>query len=180
MQIPSNRTEVGRMVAFNQLLSGLVCLGVPIGLIVLLFKSAARKNATFPASQPRPATPPTLPVPPVRVPHPQVRMGTDGFWLNGDWPVGTALHLHYLIQGTPTDTELIYRPGPEGQFVYTGTTPQSVSAVPVGGSQETTSVLDSTPFAAATPSFLDRTNSIHRDPPIQHQPAAPPFTPGAY
>jgi formylglycine-generating enzyme required for sulfatase activity len=165
-------------VAFSSGLGGLLCLAIPIVLIVVLLKKfATNKNAAFPEPEPapRPSSPPRLPVSPSRVPHPQVRMGTDGFWLNGDWPTGTTLRLHYLLQGAPTDTELIYRPGPEGQFVYTGTTSQSVSAVAVGSPEETTSLLN------AAPTLFDQPPPIHRESPIHHEPAAaPPFTPGAY
>jgi hypothetical protein len=153
-------------------------------IVVLLFKFASgKKAATFPEpeSAPRPPSPPRLPISQTRVPHPQVRMGTDGFWLNGDWPTGTTLRLRYLLQGTPTDTELIYRPGPEGQFVYTGTTPQSVSAVAVGSQEETTSLLNGAPLSTDPSTLFDQPPPMHREPPIHHEPAAaPPFTPGAY
>ena len=171
-------------VAFSSGLGGLLCLAIPIVLIVVLLKKiATNKTATFPEPEPapRPSSPPRLPVSQSRVPHPQVRMGTDGFWLNGDWPSGTTLRLHYLLQGVPTDTELIYRPGPEGQFVYTGTTPQSVSAVAVGSHEETTSLLNAAPLSTAPSTRFDQPPPIHREPLIHHEPAAaPPFTPGAY
>ncbi|MCF7731940.1 MAG: formylglycine-generating enzyme family protein [Akkermansiaceae bacterium] len=107
------------------LLGGLVCLVVPLGVVFLLVrlisKHGRRDSGNAFLTRPKP-----------RVPRPLIRKCGDGFWIDGDWPAGSVLRLHYVAAGIPVDTELVYRPGPGGQFVYTGTEPETVSVVPEG------------------------------------------------
>jgi formylglycine-generating enzyme required for sulfatase activity len=168
---PAGSAPAGSGSSFLSLLGGLLCLAIPIALIVVLLKKFSAKNtATFPSLPDEPKLP-TATKP--RVPTPQVRIGTDGFWLNGDWPPGTLLKLHYLIAGVPTDAELIYQPGRDGQFIYTGTPPEKVSAVAVGSAPA--------PAPEPAPLFSDPPPLPEREEPVHHQPAAPPpFTPSAY
>lgn len=105
-------------------LGGLLCLLVPIGLIIAFVRLIAgqgKKQANPFVSQPVP-----------RVVRPPVRKVDDGFWIYGDWPVGTPLKLHYVVGGIAQQQDLIYRPGPEGQFIFTGAIPDSVSVVADG------------------------------------------------
>jgi formylglycine-generating enzyme required for sulfatase activity len=105
-------------------LGGLLCMLIPIGLIILFIRLIAahgkQANNPFVVQTPPPVV------------RPPVRKVDDGFWIHGDWPVGTALKLRYVIAGDPTVLDLIYRPGPEGQFIFTGTRPDSVSVVEDG------------------------------------------------
>lgn len=108
-------------------LGGLLCMLIPIGIIIVfirLLASHGKQQQTNPfVSQPKPSA--------VRSP---IRKVDDGFWIHGDWPLGTSLKLHYVVGGISEDLDLIYRPGPEGQFIFTGVCPDSVSIVSDGGS----------------------------------------------
>jgi hypothetical protein len=61
--------------------------------------------------------------------QPPIRRTSDGFWINGDYPEGTVLKVRYMVAGAAMVQELIYRPGDDGQFVFTGGEPNSVSVV---------------------------------------------------
>ena len=141
-------------------LGGLLCLLIPIGLIITFIRLIAahgkRSNNPFVVQAP----PPVI--------RPSVRKVDDGFWIHGDWPVGTALKLRYVIGGDPTMLDLIYRPGPEGQFIFTGVSPDSISVVADGD--------DPVPPALfAAPSVLpDQTEESRPDVP------RPPVFPAAY
>ncbi len=58
------------------------------------------------------------------------RIADDGFWITGQNAVrGTPLLCRYTVGGTETETEVVYEPGPEGQFIYTGQRPSNVSVI---------------------------------------------------
>lgn len=119
----SSRVVVNSGFRIGNFFGGLLCLLIPLGIGILLIRLIA-KHGEQPAGN-APAPPPQS-----RARRPLIRKGEDGFWIDGEWPLGTALRLHYLVNGVATDTELTYRPGPNGQFVYTGSPPESVSVVP--------------------------------------------------
>jgi hypothetical protein len=112
---------------------GLLCLLIPVaiaGVVVHLFRrsqsSPPARNFLKPTSMP-PARPP-------------IRKVDDGFWIDGNWPEGTLLRLRYVVAGIAAEQELLYRPGVEGQFVFTGGFPESVSVVAVEGGEELASM----------------------------------------
>ena len=106
------------------LIKGLLCLLIPIVLIAKLIGLISRSRSPGQqildaAFQPKP--------PPAH--RPPVRKTDDGFWIHGDWPEGTLLTVRYVIAGTAMVQELIYRPGDDGQFVFTGSEPDSISVL---------------------------------------------------
>jgi formylglycine-generating enzyme required for sulfatase activity len=121
---PLPRRPVSRWPSIFSGIGGLLCMLIPIGLIILFIRLIAAHGKQ--ANNPFVAQPP----PPLK--RQTVRKVDDGFWIHGDWPAGTALKLRYVIGGEPTMLDLIYRPGPEGQFVFTGTSPDSISVVADG------------------------------------------------
>jgi formylglycine-generating enzyme len=67
------------------------------------------------------------------------RLGIDGFWIEG--PVeaaGQVIRYQYVVSGQTFANEVIYSPGPDGQFVFTGGTPTSASVMISGGATGTT------------------------------------------
>jgi formylglycine-generating enzyme len=143
-------------------LGGLLCLLIPIGVIIAFIKLLAGHGKR--------EVQPTLTLPKASLPRPPVRKTDDGFWIHGDWPEGALLRLRYVVGGAETIADLAYRPGAEGQFVYTGARPDSVSVVPDGGDPPPLPTL----FDAPTSSELNRpTVRESRDP-------RPPVFPSAY
>jgi hypothetical protein len=58
----------------------------------------------------------------------RVRLGDDGFWIHGDGLAnGTMLACRYLLGDSPQTLAVRYEPGPEGQFIFTGSRPANVS-----------------------------------------------------
>lgn len=103
-------------------LLGLPCLLIPIGLVIVLVRFVARGRSS---SSPFVST--GVPQPPRPVLTQAIRKVADGFWIHSHDPAGTVIHLLYVIQGQTVKQDLIYQPGPEGQFVYTGIAPESVT-----------------------------------------------------
>ncbi|MEO8615079.1 MAG: SUMF1/EgtB/PvdO family nonheme iron enzyme [Luteolibacter sp.] len=102
-------------------LRGLVCLLIPVGLIIALIRFAMRGRGTgspFSSLPSRPMPPPL---------NPAVRMVDNGFWINSNWPVGTPIHLSYLLNGIMEQQTLVYQPNSQGQFVFTGERPEKVT-----------------------------------------------------
>jgi sulfatase modifying factor 1 len=152
------------------LFKGLFCLFIPVALIIAIFRAVSSRNA-------RQSTPPPIdnllrrpPPPPRRFPTP-VRKTDDGFWIDGDWPEGTLLTVRYVVDGTAMVQELLYRPGDDGQFVFTGSSPGSVSVVAGSDPQDEISpTIFSTP-----PPFPDRRRNDDDD-----DRRRPPIFPSAY
>lgn len=151
------------------LFSGLLCFLIPIGLIVLIvrfFVVQGKKQAGNPF---------VVQAPPQNKPlsRSPVRIMDDGFWILGDWPAGTLLSVRYMTRGVPSTMDLFYQPGPQGQFVFTGTTPESASVVTSGGKTESDSS-----FAHPLPllSFED----AHHPPSPGPSSSRPPIFPSAY
>ncbi len=72
----------------------------------------------------------------------RVRVGEDGFWIVGDGiSAGTPISCRYTVNGNSQTKIVRYEPGPQGQFVFTGSRPSnvSVSANSGGSSGSTTS-----------------------------------------
>ncbi len=161
MQVaPSSFTNKG--VSLVGIVGSLLCLAVPILILVKLIKTISGQKSMTAVSVMEPHAAP--------VPHQQIRKVTDGFWINGNWPVGTPLRLSYMAGGLSSTQDLIYRPGPEGQFFFTGSVPDSVSVVPAVGGGSTMNP----PLFNSPPAFpvhhVDRTSDAPR----------PPVFPSAY
>lgn len=150
------------------LLGSLLCLAVPLGLAALFFKFIIAHGK--PAANPfvAPPLPETEPEAPMSFQLP-IRKTSDGFWIRGKWPVGSHLKLRYVVAGATNEMDLIYQPGPEGQFVFTGTEPDSVSIVSDDGVETMPPPLMPDP----TPMFRDRDDDSVRT-------SRPPRFPSAY
>ena len=146
------------------LLGGLFCLVVPVGLIFLVVRLISRSQA--PPDNPFVAPP--QPSDRRSIPPSFVRTMDDGFWINGDWPVGTALRLAYLADGAAMTHDLIYRPGPDGHFFYTGTRPDSVTVMPDDASARMQQPPPLASAAVVSPAFRQSGSSV------------PPIYPSAY
>lgn len=154
------------MKGVGSIFSSLLCLAVPVGIALLLMKIIIGHGKN-PAN---PFVVPPVPEPPPSSPASPIRKTGDGFWIQGPWPMGSNLRLRYIIAGALTEMDLIYRPGPDGQFVFTGTEPDSVSVVSDDGSE---SSLPPPYMPDPTPVFRDE----NRDEP---RPSRPPRFPSAY
>ena len=158
--VPSPASSLGGRIFEG--LGGLLCMLIPIGVIIAFIKLLAGHGKR--------EVPPPLTLPKATVPRPPVRKTDDGFWIHGDWPDGTLLRLRYVVGGAETMADLAYRPGAEGQFVFTGARPDSVSVVPDGGEPPPLATL----FDAPTSPVFDRpTVRESREP-------RPPIFPSAY
>jgi sulfatase modifying factor 1 len=127
-EAPRHQSPTSSPSVIPALFKGLFCLFIPVALIVAIFRAVSSRNA-------RQSTPPPIdnplrrPTPPPRRFAAPVRKTDDGFWIDGDWPEGTLLTVRYMVAGTAMVQELLYRPGDDGQFVFTGSSPDSVSVV---------------------------------------------------
>lgn len=102
-------------------LPGLICLLLPVGLIVLLIRFVARgRNKVSPF-----VTLPTANVPKSGLAR-VLRTGADGFWIQSDEAVGTSFQVRYSVDGVMSEQAVVYQPGPEGQFVFTGGLPNNI------------------------------------------------------
>lgn len=108
--------------------SGWLCLLIPVGFVIAIIRFAARGRETAPPFMGTPSRP----IPPPMNLHPGVRMADNGFWINSDWPVGTPVHLSYLVGGIMEQQTLVYQPGGQGQFVFTGDRPDKVTVSATG------------------------------------------------
>jgi hypothetical protein len=59
---------------------------------------------------------------------PSVRLGPDGFWINGNLPAGTTVYWRWRTADQFDEGQTPFEPGPEGLFIYTGTQPQAADA----------------------------------------------------
>ena len=58
----------------------------------------------------------------------RVRLGEDGFWIVGDGvSAGTPVSCRYTVNGNTLTKSVRYEPGPQGQFIFTGSRPSNVS-----------------------------------------------------
>lgn len=98
--------------------------------------------------------------------QPGVRMVDNGFWIRSDWPVGTPVFLSYLVNGIMEQHSVIYQPGSEGQFIFTGQRPDQVT---ISGTGEQPPSLPTQP-----PPLFDQDEDRFRQ---THRPS---FNPPAY
>jgi formylglycine-generating enzyme len=113
----------------DYMIPGWLYLLIPIGfLIVMVRLLAGRRGRTAPFS---PLVRRKKMPPPMNV-RPRVRTVDNGFWIDPDLPVGTHLLLSYLVNGVMEQQALIYQPGSEGQFIFTGQRPDNVSILESG------------------------------------------------
>lgn len=150
----------------SNLFGGLLCLLIPVAIAGLVIHFFRRSQATPTA---RPFLDPSH-MPPGRAP---IRKVDDGFWIDGNWPEGTVLRLRYVVAGVAAEQELLYRPGVEGQFVFTGGFPESVSVVAAEGGEELASMPPS--FASGPPPFPREDDEDRRE-----ERRRPPTFPSAY
>ncbi len=129
-------------------LPGWLCLLIPLGLLIVIIRLAMRGRAAS-----NPFVSPTPPVLPKQNPSPIILKTADGFWIRSRHPVGTPIHLAYWLGGEAIEQTLIYQPGPDGQFVYTGTTPDKVN-ISGTGDQPPTEMPPPLPFSP--PPLSDR------------------------
>jgi hypothetical protein len=109
-------------------------------------------------------------MPPARAP---IRKVDDGFWIDGQWPEGTLLKVRYVVAGVAAEQELLYRPGVDGQFVFTGGFPESVSVVEAQGGEELASIPP--PLSGDPPPFPRDDDDNRRE-----ERRRPPIFPSAY
>ena len=56
------------------------------------------------------------------------RIVDDGFWINGPTSAaGSTVSYHYVVKGVTQNDQVVFAPGPQGHFIFTGSRPQSVS-----------------------------------------------------
>jgi hypothetical protein len=68
----------------------------------------------------------------------RVRAADDGFWIVGEGiAAGTLLTCRYQVGGGAQQLDVRYEPGPQGQFVFTGSRPSNVSVAMNPGAQPT-------------------------------------------
>ncbi len=150
----------------SNILGGLLCLLIPLAIAGLLFHFIRRSQSTPPTR----AFLDRSHMPPGRAP---IRKVNDGFWIDGNWPEGTLLRLRYVVAGVAAEQELLYRPGVEGQFVFTGGFPESVSVVAVDGGEELASIPP--PLISDPPPFPHDDDDDRRE-----ERRRPPTFPSAY
>ena len=123
--LPSSSDQVVHQRGHN--LFGWLCLLIPVAVLIIAIRLIMRgRNTGSPFVS---TSPPNLPKPNSA---PVIRKTADGFWIQSRHPVNTPVRLKYWVGGAPVEQTLIYQPGPEGQFVFTGTAPDKVSVAGVG------------------------------------------------
>jgi formylglycine-generating enzyme required for sulfatase activity len=103
---------------------------------------------------------PGMPGPPMRI-----NVADDGFWIlaNG-LAAGSVIFCRYETNGISQQMDVTYNPGPQGQFVFTGTRPSKVTVTHHRG-------VSPGPYSSLYP---DTTTSgqLHVDPPFRGHPSA--------
>lgn len=92
----------------------------------------------------------------------QTRVGSDGFWILA--PAGARVRYEAMVGGVPVSDAVTLDPGPEGTFIYTGSSPTQVRILQV------TSMAAATPFLASQ-ALADEPVSIPQPPPRGEPPA---------
>ena len=147
------------------LIKGLMCLTIPFGIIFTIIRK------TLLSRQAGPPSAPLLSQQPSRAFPSPVRRANDGFWIQGDWPEGTLLNVRYMLAGVEMAKEILYRPGQDGQFIFTGDQPASVSVV--AGNDPSNSI--GSPLFGNPPPFPNRRRDDGDD-----RGSRPPRSPSAY
>jgi len=152
------------------MLKGLLCLGTLLAIVFYLIRRAVQSKQPPPSPDNflrKPSSAPNFTTP--------VRKSDDGFWVHGDWPEGTALTVRYVIAGTAMVQEILYRPGQDGQFIFTGRPPDSVSVVV--GSDPSDSIAPQL-FGSSSTTFDHRRDDDDNAASISR--SRPPTSPSAY
>lgn len=161
--------QSGGSSVLGALVKGFICFLLPVAIVVITILRAVTRRK--PPEQ-RPVSDAFLSRQSRQV-APPVRKTDDGFWINGEWPEGTLLTIRYLVAGAEVVKEIMYRPGQDGQFIFTGGDPGSVSVV--AGSHPVDVVAP--PLFTETSRSYDRSR---RDDDDNDPPVRPPVFPSAY
>ena len=99
-----------------------------VGIVVSLLRRAGAKAGGIVNAPPLPSRSSGQPL--------SVRVADDGFWIMGAGvSAGTQIACRYLVDGNAMTKAVSYEPGPQGQFVFTGSRPSNVSvSTSTGGS----------------------------------------------
>ena len=97
----------------------------------------------------------------------RVRVGEDGFWIIGDGvSAGTPIACRYTVGSESKNLDVRYEPGPQGQFVFTGSRPSNVSVMmKSGGSTGST-------FSRRLGGGIGMASQLDDDPPFRGHPPA--------
>jgi len=155
----SFHSTAGSIAQVEHMIPGWLCLLIPIALVAALIRFAVRRGSS--SSYP---TMPSRPLPPPMSPQRGVRMVDNGFWIHSDWPVGTPVHLTYLVNGVMEQQTLVYQPSNQGQFIFTGERPEKVTISGTGTQPP--------PLRSQPPPFSSMHGAMHSQ--------RPPFRPSAY
>ena len=148
------------------LFKGLLCFLLPLALVItLIVRAVNRRNSSPPGSD-------AFLRRPDRAIAAPVRKTNDGFWIQGNWPEGTLLTVSYIMAGAEVVKEILYRPGADGQFIFTGADPGPVSVV--AGDHPADSIAP--PLFTETSETVDRRRRDDDDDPRPR----PPIFPSAY
>ncbi len=132
---------------------------IPFGLAIILVRFLTRGHNRLSPSVPTTDLPP-------RPLTQSIRKVADGFWIESSHAAGTPLLLKYLVDENLIEQTLLYQPGPQGQFIFTGSTPGDID---ISGAHELTS-----PFTSRPPPPMSHGKAEPED---QSQ---PPIFPAAY
>jgi hypothetical protein len=118
-----------------ELLCPLVVVGGVVAVLVLLLKRGMDAQRDEMAGQiggggARPGQTPAGPF--------QHRVVRDGFWLwHGSISPGSTIHYRYRTPGGIRTGRVLYHPGPDGHFIYTGETPADIHVIDVSAPMQT-------------------------------------------
>ena len=173
---------------------GALCLACPGGIVLVLVVLMLRSQKNRPAPTPGPggSSVPPSPWTGAGGHFTGVRVGKDGFWVRLDSvPPGSRVHYTYRrnqpgAAATDVNDTLIYEPGPEGQFVYTGVEPEAprITGVESSGNplSSTSTITDPGPGGFGMGSL--HSHGIYSPPHSQgfsdQHSSAPPRYPSAY
>lgn len=108
-------------------LGKIALLLIPIGAVILIIRAAFRNRTQIgPSELESPSNSFTRSASSANI-HPTTRLTENGFWVQSNCPVGSALFLSYMVNGINEQHSVIYQPGANGQFIFTGQRPDSVS-----------------------------------------------------
>lgn len=104
---------------------GLVCAGLVVALVLVLIRQVRRSRF----EETYGVVPTARRVSPTSV---QPRMTTDGFWLDlPDAVLGSIVRYRCRVGNAMRTGQYTVAPGPQGQFVYTGGTPEDVEILDI-------------------------------------------------
>ena len=93
---------------------------IVIGIVVSLIRRASAKAGGIVGGPPLPSRLSGQPL--------SVRVAEDGFWIMGAGvSAGTQIACRYIVDGNTMTKAVSFEPGPNGQFIFTGSRPSNVS-----------------------------------------------------